>query len=238
MKLVMPVNSDGRCPQIYLTSSNIQEEKATQFERLFLFGIFVNTLFLLSEPKPKSMIDFEIEKEIKPNLSSGEQLIWVGKPRKGIIFRSTDVFLIPFSLLWAGFAVFWESTVVATGAPFFFKLWGIPFVFAGVYITIGRFFLDAKKRANTIYGLTKDRVIIKSGIFSQNVKSLNIRTISDITFNQKADNSGTITLGPTDFRFNMMQGMDFMATKQPPRLELIEDVKAVYDKIIDLQRLH
>jgi hypothetical protein len=33
-----------------------------------------------------------------------------------------------------------------------------------------------------------------------------------------------------------MQGMEWPGIKQPLRLEFIEDVKSVYDKIIDLQR--
>lgn len=182
------------------------------------------------------MTNYDIENKLKPNLRSDEKLIWTGKPKTGIVFRGSDAFLIPFSLLWGGFAVFWETSVIATDAPFFFKLWGIPFVLVGLYITVGRFFLDAKKRANTIYGLTSDRIIIKTGIFSSEIKSLNIRTLSDITISQKSDNSGTITLGPTDYRYTMMQGMEWPGAKQPPRLEFIEDVKSVYDKIIDLQR--
>jgi hypothetical protein len=179
---------------------------------------------------------YDIENELRSSLGSDEELIWTGKPKTGIMFRGSDVFLIPFSLLWGGFALFWEASVIATDAPFFFKLWGIPFVLVGLYIAVGRFFLDAKKRASTIYGITHDRVIIKSGIFSRDVKSLNIRTLSDISINQKADNSGTITFGPNDFRYSMMQGMEWPGAKQPPRLEFIKDVKTVYDKIIEIQR--
>jgi hypothetical protein len=182
------------------------------------------------------MTNYDIENELKSSLGSDEKLIWTGKPKTGIMFRGSDAFLIPFSLLWCGFALFWETTVILTDAPFFFKLWGIPFVLVGIYMTVGRFFVDAKKRANTIYGITPDRIIIKTGIFSRETKSLNIRTLSDITFNQKADNSGTITLGPTDFRYAMMQGIEWPGVKQQPGLECIEDVKNVYDKIIDLQR--
>lgn len=182
------------------------------------------------------MINYEIENELKPTLSADEKLLWTGKPKTGIVFRGSDVFLIPFSLFWAGGAVFWETNVFTTNAPFFFKLWGIPFVLVGLYITVGRFFLDAKKRANTIYGITPDRIIIKTGVFNREIKSINIRTLSDVTFNQKADNSGTITLGPTDFRYTMMQGMEWPGAKQTPSLEFIQDVKSTYDKIIDLQR--
>lgn len=182
------------------------------------------------------MTNFDIEKELRPNLSQGETLLWSGKPKSGIVLRSSDAFLIPVSLLWAGFAVVWETTVIGAGAPVFFYLWGIPFLAMGFYFTIGRFFVDAKKRANTFYGMTNDRIIIKSGIFVKEIKSLNIRTLSDVTLIQKSDNSGTITLGPTDARYAMMQGMDWPGVKQLPRFELIENVKSVYDKIIEIQR--
>jgi hypothetical protein len=182
------------------------------------------------------MINYGIENELRPLLLADEKLIWTGKPKTGIVFRNSDVFLIPFSLFWAGFAVFWETSVLATGAPLPFALFGIPFIVVGLYITVGRFFLDARKRARTIYGITNDRIIISTGIFSTEVKSLNIRTLSDITISQKADYSGSITLGPTDLSTTMLRGMEWPGIKQAPRLECIEDVKSVYDKIIALQR--
>jgi hypothetical protein len=54
--------------------------------------------------------------------------------------RRADALFIPFSLMWAGFAFFWETMAIRGGAPFFFWLWGIPFILIGVWITVGRFF--------------------------------------------------------------------------------------------------
>lgn len=181
------------------------------------------------------MINYALENELKANLSAGEKLIWTGYPKGGIVFRTWDVFFVPFSLLWGGFAIFWETTVFTTGAPFFFKLWGIPFVLVGLYMIAGRFFVDAKKRENTIYGITQDRIIILSGIFRRDFKSLNIKTMSDISFTQKDDGSGTITFGPSDFRYGAMGGTIWPGTTQVPMFELISDVKKVYDKIVELQ---
>lgn len=65
------------------------------------------------------MIDREIQNELQPVLGSNENIIWTGRPPKGILFRSSDFFLIPFSILWFGFAIFWEGTVFMGDAPIF-----------------------------------------------------------------------------------------------------------------------
>ena len=54
---------------------------------------------------------------IRPYLEAGEQILWLGKPEKLHLLSAQDVFLIPFSLLWFGFAVFWEIAAFRMGAP-------------------------------------------------------------------------------------------------------------------------
>ncbi|MDZ4823833.1 MAG: PH domain-containing protein [Flavobacteriales bacterium] len=180
--------------------------------------------------------NYDIENEIGPILRPGEKLIWTGRPQTGILFKRTDFFIIPFSLLWCGFTVFWEFTSIKMGAPIFFSLFGIPFILIGLYLLIGRFFLDARKRAKTVYGITKDRINMKSGIFREEIESLNFKSVSEISYTQKPDKSGTITFGPNDSGNSKMPGRDLPGGKQYASLELIEDVKIVYDKIVDLQR--
>jgi Bacterial PH domain len=177
--------------------------------------------------------------ELSGELTSGEKLLWTGRPRQGIFFRGTDVLLIPFSLLWGGFAIFWEVGVLTatrshpTSDPLgvVFPLFGIPFVAIGLYFIFGRFFADAAQRKRTIYAITNQRVIIRSGVFSRTTKSLNLRTLSDVTLSEKRDSTGTITLGPTIGWYSWFQGTSWpgMGKYQPPMFDSITDAKNVYD---------
>jgi hypothetical protein len=49
---------------------------------------------------------------VQRELRSDEQLIWSGRPGRGLRLRSSDALMIPFSLLWGGFAIFWEYSVL------------------------------------------------------------------------------------------------------------------------------
>jgi hypothetical protein len=162
-----------------------------------------------------------------------ERELWSGSPRGGIVLRPADAFHIPFSVLWAGFAFFWEATALKTDASGFFALWGIPFVLVGLYIVVGRFFVDAWRRGRTLYQLTSDRVVIMTG---QSIKSLSLRTLSDITLTERADGRGTITFGPSSFTSTMYAGMSWPGIPQVPAFELIPDARRVYSLVRDAQK--
>jgi len=98
--------------------------------------------------------------QLRQYLRNDEQLLWHGAPDAGVWFTPEDAFLIPFSLLWCGFAIFWESSVIRSGGQFFFELWGIPFVAAGLYIVAGRFFYKSYRKRRTLYAVTTTRAMI------------------------------------------------------------------------------
>ena len=60
--------------------------------------------------------------------------------------------------------------------------------------------------------------------------------LSEITLVQKADNSGTIILGSMDSRYSLLQGANWPGLNQAPMIELVADIKTVYDQIVALQR--
>lgn len=187
------------------------------------------------------------EEIIGRELEDGETRLWVGRPKQGVVFRAADSFMIPFSLLWGGFAVFWEVMAVrgfisapstAMGPVLIFPLFGIPFVLMGAYITVGRFFLDAKIREGTVYGVTDRRAIIVSGIWSREIKSLPLRTLSDITVTERTDGSGTITMGPSPPFADLYAGIALpgMQGKVATRFEMIPSAKQVYALMREGQR--
>lgn len=184
-------------------------------------------------------MNFDAQQIIQQELDSDEKLIWTGAPKQGAVFRGSDVFMIPFSLFWGGFAIFWE--VMALSIPkddagavvYVFPLFGLPFVIVGLYMIFGRFIYDSKKRGKTFYGLTDQRAIIVSGLYSKDVKSLNLVTLTDVSLTEKSDLSGTITFGPENQMANFFGGNSFpgMGGNNVPKFELIENAKVVYNKL-------
>lgn len=174
-------------------------------------------------------------------MTPGERALWWGRPRQGVFLRGSDVFMIPFSLLWCGFAIFWEAGVLSSDkASGFFVLWGVPFVAIGLYMVIGRFFTEALQRSKTFYALTSDRVLIVYGVYSRTVKSLSLNTLSEVTLNEARNGKGSITFGPQSPFPSIFGGSASSwpgsRQQQSPSFDLIDDAKAVYEQIRSAQR--
>jgi Bacterial PH domain len=178
------------------------------------------------------------EDVIRRELFKGEQILLAGRPRQGFVLRATDALLIPFSLLWGGFAIFWEVGVIASGAPWFFAIWGVPFVLVGLYIIFGRFLFDARQRARMLYAVTFERVIIISGLLSRRVKSLSLDTLSDVSLTEGRNGSGTISFGPLPpfHSWYGQSGWPVSGYSAVPSFQLADDVRQVYEIICDAQR--
>lgn len=179
------------------------------------------------------------QNEVAQALDSGESLIWSGAPRQGLVLRPSDAYVIPFSLMWGGFAIFWEVGVLRMQGPNvgFMSIWGIPFVLMGLYLIVGRFFVDARIRAKTYYGLTNRRAIIISGLFSRTINSLPLRTLADISLRERSDRSGTILLGRPLPYPSWSSGLRWpgMSQYSTPAFDLIPNAKAVHDQLLEAQ---
>ena len=184
-----------------------------------------------------------LRQHLRVILDPGENLLWCGFPRQGLMLQAQDAFLIPFSLMWGGFAIFWEYSVIA-GEPDTpdqfdlwdkaFALWGIPFVLFGLYFIFGRFFADSARRARTIYAVTDRRAILLSEFFGHNVRTVTLSGLTEINLSKKATGFGTITFGPANYVYGA-RGWPSTSRNTAPQFENIARAEDVLKIIRDAQ---
>lgn len=133
---------------------------------------------------------------VRSRLDPGERVLWTGQPEARAYALTGAWFLIPFSVLWGGFAIFWEVSVIRSGAPIFFWLWGIPFILVGLYMIFGRIAVALREARKTVYAVTDRRVLIRTGAFSSTWTEMALDTLPSTTLSEGRAGLGTITFGP------------------------------------------
>ena len=184
---------------------------------------------------------------LQSDLASGERLIWAGRPLPGTILHSEDRYLIPFSLLWGGFAVFWEAGVSGlwkhdsnAGTPWNFgMIWGIPFVVMGQYLIWGRFVYAAWKKRRTFYGVTNRRVIVVQEISNRKTVSAYIDTLPTLIKERSSGAVGTLRFGDPEPRWSQgrqWSPWDSMALGTVPVFTDVDNIDALYQLIAELRQ--
>lgn len=67
-----------------------------------------------------------------------------------------------------------------------------PFVLIGLYMLVGRFWIDAKARSKTFYGVTNLRAIIVSGLIAKETRSIYLKELLEVQFTYRSDATGTL----------------------------------------------
>ncbi len=176
-------------------------------------------------------------------LFTGERILWTGRPKQGITLSGRDGFLIPFSLLWGGFAIFWNVGVwtfpeSGENVDWFFRLWGLPFLVIGIYIMIGRFFHDAAIRKHITYAVTDQRVLILKGSRSQKFSSLDLSRLPRLELTEHRDGTGTIAFdneSSTWFGMSRNNGFDWWVPSLGASSQFfrIDNPRRIYELIRD-----
>ena len=167
---------------------------------------------------------------IQSMLGRDERLLWSGRPPRGLLLRSQDAFLVPFSLLWCGFVVFWLVLVTRKDAPAFFLVFGCAFLLIGVHIVAGRFVVDLLQRRRTAYAVTSERVIIVSGLLRESVLSIPLRSLPPTILTVRPDGSGDISFGPRHpFEAFVVPGWPGFDRLRAPAFEGIPGAKEVHE---------
>lgn len=124
----------------------------------------------------------KLEKVIHPN----EQLIWINKPKRIPFILSAGNFpVIIFGLLWT-MLCWW-------GGLNWFGLVGLIFICIGLNDYLKRF----SGFSETIFGLTKNRILIRTGTFGGvGVQTIELESVSDVvvdvSFLERIFNVGTV----------------------------------------------
>ncbi len=182
-------------------------------------------------------IDHEAQDKVRSALDTTERLLWSGRPQQGIMMRGSDAIPALFGLVWTVAAFpFLATEDILHRIDLTYVLMPGVFLVIGLYLLIGRFIVDALRRRNTIYGVTNQRVIIQSGVIGRRLKSLNLRTLSDITLSEKPGGDGTILLGPQINHSSWSVGYLFSTGPISPALEGVEEARQVFNILREAQR--
>lgn len=156
------------------------------------------------------MLAEQSQVSIDGELLRGERVLWRGRPN-GSLLTPSDAVLIPFGLPWLGFALLWtRSAITHGGGPF--ALAGLPFIAAGLYMVAGRFWVKAKKRRETVYAVTNQRAIEKSG---ETLRSVSLANLPPLEVTSRGER-GSIVFGPMGGQAAMYAntGMEWLARTQ------------------------
>lgn len=173
-------------------------------------------------------------------LLPGERILWSGQPKRGLALSARDTFLIPFSLLWGGFALFWNISVwtfpdTGDGIDWFMRLWGLPFLLVGFYLVVGRFIHDAAIRKRLFYGVTNQRILVLRDRGSSKFTSLDIHRLPRLELSEHRDNTGTISFEADSSLFGVGTRNSFgywtPALSNAPQFFRIDNPRKVYELI-------
>lgn len=182
-------------------------------------------------------------------LAPGERLLWSGRPRQGLVFRSIDILMIPFSLIWAIIPVtivlsgFGERTSLLNEAkPAMLGVAIIPIVFCliAVYLLFGRFVADWYYRSGVTYGITDRRAIIRETRLIRRIQSIDLGALRGLRLDEMPDGTGTILLTEESSISPFMRSSGFgamhAALGQPPQFFRVQDAKRAYGLLSEASR--
>lgn len=182
-------------------------------------------------------MDYEASQKIQPHLARRETLLWSGRPRQGFFLRRSDLFLIPFSLVWCSIVIASVSMAFLQGHPLI-PLFAMPLILVGIYLAVGRFVIDSLVRRGTFYGLTDDRVLIVTQFPMSTMKSLELSSLSNLMLTSSRDKSGSIWFDRPQQGVQWLSGLHWpgSASSQGPHFDSIENVQGVYDTLLKAQQ--
>jgi hypothetical protein len=165
-------------------------------------------------------------------LQPGERITWRGVPDQGRWFTDSDLWLVPISVVWVAFVVFWNVQTWHLRNALPFHVFGGVFLVVGAYFLVGRLFVRRARNRRTGYALTDRRALIAGP------RSFTAVPLDRVSIHEMPSRNGqriTVTFGgsPGGWGFGRPglpanSGMDIlMWNRHPPAFYDVEDVLGV-----------
>jgi hypothetical protein len=193
-------------------------------------------------------IQSDAQDKLRQDLLNGEEILWTGQPDPSVLFTQEDIFLVPFSLLWGGFAICIAGLVVYTAfrhpenvhySNYSWIAWPILSIFIafGLYMIFGRFIYKRYKKRHTYYAVTNKRVLVLTEVRRSDLRAVRFCGIPVLNKDIRSSGTGNIVFG-RKLPFGMAYdntGMELFGRRYPnPALAFydIKDADHVY-KLVD-----
>jgi hypothetical protein len=179
------------------------------------------------------------------DLMQDEKILWSGQPEPSIDFNRSDIFLIPFSLLWGGVALIpigefclsianGEDGGGSAGHYLIFFLFAIVFSIIGLHFIFGRFLYKRWKKRRTYYAITARRALILTATSGRKLQGVFLDRVPALNKSVRRDGIGTIQFGNSGWVAAMYSntGLDFLGGfygMEAPAFYDINDADSVFD---------
>lgn len=154
--------------------------------------------------EPSNLPSPELESILRRELLPGERLLWSGRPNPAKLRSAFAIWL--FAVPWTLFALFWEAMALlpwmaSSHTPagiqwsfgIVFPLFGLPFIAVGATM-LAMPFRAQRKAAQTIFGLTDQRMLRVSAGSRRESASVFISQMGPIDVTADADGCGTLRI--------------------------------------------
>lgn len=175
----------------------------------------------------------------------GEAILWQGRPDPNVIFAKADVLMVPFSLIFLIFAIFFELRILSVAfyprvprEVWLFHGIGLLFVLIGGYLAIGRFYLKKRKKLKTWYALTNKRALIMSHFLERRVDAVDLKSALSASKIIGRKGTGSIIFGTEGAFLAHYLGFEYMNYKNQvaPAFYDINNVEGVF-RLIEENRV-
>ena len=172
--------------------------------------------------------------EVIERFMKNEKVLWQGNPKNIPIFNKSDIWLIPFTVIFGGFLILYaliSAIMMFTGQSILFSLVGITFLIMGAYILFLRLWYRKKRISRELYFVTEKRIFAFDTLRNDVIFDIPLEETEIYLGDKSLILSDLNPIG--DFIYNL--GLDIFFrkfSKETPCFKYIDDISGVCKIIV------